>query len=539
MVTFNYGSKNDAPCALEHSEDLIAVRTWSRQSIRTGKSINGIEDGDLVLNAALPGVRIYRVPVVAGSLGARKALLRTRDDVRFAGRVLIEPKTGEPILYSENIFIKFADSLAPDLCRLIIEEAGLAIKRVLGYSTNAYFLAAPEGSGTEVFYVANQLLQREDVDFCHPELLRERQNRAIHPNQWHLKKTTVNGVEIDASANVEAAHALSLGEGAVIAVIDDGFDIDHIEFSGTGKVVFARNFDDDEAEEDPRPTDDTQSHGTSVAGVACANGVQGASGVAPAASLMPLKCNGYLGSQAEADAFYWAADNGADVINCSWGAVDGMWNDPSDPLHGAVTRLPASTRLAINYAVEQGRNGKGCVVLFASGNGNESADNDKYVANPKVICVAACNDTGRRCSYSDFGKAVWCAFPSGDFESPESFVPKNPKPLTPGIWTVDRQGDAGYSRLTQVGDTLGDYNAGFSGTSSACPGVAGIAALMLAANPELTVQEVRDMLAKSCTRVGHKLDGKKGRYNKKGRSDFYGHGRVDAERAVRLALEYK
>ena len=85
-----------------------------------------------------------------------------------------------------------------------------------------------------------QLLERQDVDYCHPEILRPGQRRAIHDNQWHLKKTTVTyQAQVDASANVEAAHALALGEGIVIAIIDDAFDIDHPEFAGTGKIIGA------------------------------------------------------------------------------------------------------------------------------------------------------------------------------------------------------------------------------------------------------------------------------------------------------------
>jgi subtilisin family serine protease len=87
------------------------------------------------------------------------------------------------------------------------------------------------------------------------------------------------------------------------------------------------------------------------------------------AKLMPIRLASQLGSQAEANAFVWAADHGADVISCSWGPEDGEWTRPEDPLHNRRAPLPDSTRLAIDYAVIQGRAGKGCVVLFAAGNG--------------------------------------------------------------------------------------------------------------------------------------------------------------------------
>ena len=154
--------------------------------------------------------------------------------------------------------------------------------------------------------------------------------------------------------------------------------------------------------------------------MACADGNVGASGVAPEARLMPLRLQSGLGSQDEADAFVWAADHGADVISCSWGPVDGRWWNPDDPHapagRAAARQHPARDRLRLT----QGRGGKGCVILFAAGNGNESVDNDGYASYEQVIAVAACNDRGARSVYSDFGEAVWCAFPSSDFPEPRA-----------------------------------------------------------------------------------------------------------------------
>ena len=161
--------------------------------------------------------------------------------------------------------------------------------------------------------------------------------------------------------------------------------------------------------------------------MACADGRFGACGVAPRAKLMPIRMISQLGSQAEANAFYWAAKNGADIISCSWGPADGTWWDPDDPLHDTEVPLPDSTRLALDYVVTNGREGKGCVVFFAAGNGNESVDNDGYASYERVLAVAACNDQSLRSVYSDHGDAVFCAFPSNDFEFPEE---DHPAPLT-------------------------------------------------------------------------------------------------------------
>ncbi|NOT54005.1 MAG: S8 family serine peptidase [Deltaproteobacteria bacterium] len=542
MPTVYFGTKAEPGFDLEQSTDLIAVRTRSGRSITrstgpvpTPQSAE-LEDGALVASYPEAGIEVYRVPVARGtrSLTDRKTALRASSDVRFAGGVLVDPATKEPVLYSENIFIKFVDTADPDDCLAILRDAGLTVKNEVDYATNAYFVSAPDGTGQQVFDIAATLLKRDDVEFCHPELIRPRARKDIFSQQWHLKKTTVGGIVVDAHANIEVAHEITRGEGVTIAIIDDGIDIDHAELSGTGKVVAPR--DATLRTNNPRPQDpfgtgpdDGENHGTACAGVACGNGVAGASGVAPKARLVPIRLSSGLGSQREAEAFKWAADSGADVISCSWGPEDGRWWNPNDPRHNQTFPLPASSRLAIDYVTTNGRGGKGCVVLFAAGNGNESVDNDGYASYAKVIAVAACNDRGTRSVYSDFGKAVWCAFPSSD----SGHAPFNhPDPLTPGIWTTDRVGDDGYNvGTTADGDAIGNFTNSFGGTSSACPGAAGVAALVLSVNPSLKWHEVKDLLKRACDRI----DPQGGNYDATGRSPKYGYGRLNARTAVELA----
>lgn len=529
------GKKSEPPITLRKSDDLIAVRTRSTRSIRGGAvptpESGEVADGYLVITFPEAGVEVYRVPSGTGrrSLESRKSALRAAPDVRFAGGVMVDEKSGEPILYTENLFIKFVDDADPEDCRAAIRDAGLTIKKELTYATNAFFAGAPEGTGTSIFETASSLLNRKDVEYCHPELVRPKGRRAIAAEQWHLKTTTINGTPVSASANAEAAHQIAMGEGTTIAIIDDGVDVDHPEFGSAGKIVAPR--DATLGTNDPRPKDAsfTENHGTACAGVACAGGLVKASGVAPKAKLLPIRLNSALGSQQEAEAFEWAANNGADVISCSWGPSDGQWWNPNDSIHNQKVPLPASTKLAIDYATTKGRSGKGCIVLFAAGNGNESVDHDGYASYERVIAVAACNDRGKRSVYSDFGKAVWCSFPSSDM----GHAPfQHPAPLTPGIWTTDRAGSPGYNPGSlDSGDQRGNYTNSFGGTSSACPGAAGVAALLLSVNPDLKWQEVRDILKQSCD----KIDPNGGNYNSDGWSRFYGYGRLNAETAVTLA----
>jgi len=521
MPEVTYGGENGKTVQLEVDPDLVAVRARRGRSLREGPVTPPeaalLDNMESVLSFPQVGIEVYRRPEQSSrSMEEVRRELHESPATRFAGRVLVDENTREPVLYTENLFVKFFDDKKRDECLEVLREAGLTVKQELPYATNAFFAAAPEGSGQAVFDIANELLRREDVEYCNPELVRRLAQRAIFPQQWHLKTTTIGGQWVSASANVEAAHAITEGEGTTIAIIDTGTDMDHDEFSSPGKLVAPRDTTANDA--DPRPSGRDENHGTACAGVACADGKFGASGVAPLAKLMPIRMMSQLGSQGEANAFYWAAENGADVISCSWGPADGRWWDPNDPLHDTVVPLPDSTRLALDYVVTRGRNGKGCIVLFAAGNGNESVDNDGYASYERVLAVAASNDRSVRSVYSDFGDAIFCAFPSNDFEFPEE---DRPAPLTPGIWTTDRTARPGYSN--------DDYTNSFGGTSSACPGAAGVAALVLSCNPSLTRDEVNDVLRRACEQI----DPEDGEYDEQGHSHLYGYGRLNAESAVR------
>lgn len=529
---------------LAESDDLVAVRTHSKNMLSEAGAFmsaslsSAARDvlGQFDVRARFrdAGVEVFRTRRRRGRKEVRDAgrsVLKQEPGVRFAGRVLQDPRSKEPVLYTENLFVKFADKQSQAACLRALKKSGLEIKRRLEYATNAYFVEAPEGIGVEVFGMALELLEEDGTEMCHPELVREARRRTVFNPQWHLKRMTIDGTVVNAHASVEAAWATSEGDGIVIAVIDDGVDLDHEEFSSAGKIVAPLNASapaNSPSRDNPRPGFG-ENHGTACAGVACADGRVRASGVAPKARLMPIRLASVLGSQAEADSFVHAAQNGADVISCSWGPTDGDWFNPNDPLHFQNVPMPDSTRLAIQFAIDNGRGGKGCVILWAAGNGREDVGNDGYARSDKVIAVAACNDTGTRSVYSDEGDAIWCAFPSNDFE----FAPfGQPTPKTTGIWTTDRSGADGYNPgVTSKGDLAGNYTSGFGGTSSACPGAAGVAALVLARNQDLRWDEVKDVLKRSCDQI----DQVGGNYNANGHSPFYGYGRLNAKTAVGLA----
>jgi len=523
MVSVRFGGEEGWRLQLVDEEDLVVVRTRSRDAhpdpAQLAPSKRGAAEAlSPLLEFPSSGVGVYAAP--KGEAKEISEAIDADPEIEFAGRGLRD-EAGAPVVYTENVFVKFADDRDRSACERALSEVGLEVKRPLEYATNAYFAAAPAGSGRTVFAMAEGLLERPEVELCHPELVREIGWNQGAPQQWHLGERKIDGTAVTAHANVEAAWELSEGDGVVIAVIDDGVAVEHQEFASAGKVVAPRSVTPPRGES-PLPVGFRDNHGTACAGVACGDGSDGASGVAPKAGLMPIRFTSGLGSQDEADAFVWAADNGADVISCSWGPVDGDWSDPTDPLHSQLVPLPDSTRLAIEYALTHGREGKGCVITWAAGNGNEDVGNDGYASHSGVIAVAACSDRSRRSVYSDMGEALWCCFPSSNFDAP----------LTPGIWTTDRPGSAGYNAGDPAdGDSDGEYTNSFGGTSSSCPGAAGVVALMLARNPELTPVEVKELIKGTC----EKIDAGNGEYDSDGHSTNYGYGRVNARAAVEAA----
>jgi len=530
MYTYTLGGKNGKKYVLHESHDMVAIRTRNSRNLKNAvisdEGKKALKDFELVLEFPEADISVFQAKdSVKDKLAVRdkaKKALKKESELRFAGRVLIDTGSNTLVLYTENIFIKFHDEIETRICENILDENHLKIKQKPDYARNTYFVSAPENTGLRIFKLAESLLDKKEVELCHPELIRKRSLKKIHTRQWHLKTTVINGTTVNANVKADAAHKISTGCDIVIALIDDGFDIDHPEFNQPGKVVHSRDISSNS--NDPRPKNSYNNHGTACAGVAAAAGIK-ASGVAPEAILMPVRLSSNLGSMAEAAAFKWAADHGADVISCSWGPEDGNWSDPDDPVHFAEVGLPDSTRLAMDYAVSEGRNGKGCIITFAAGNGNEDCRFDGYASSDKVIAVSACNDTGKRCVYSDYGSNVWCSFPSSDF----GYSPFNhPEPLTPGIYTTDRRGNEGYN-------VNGDYTGNFGGTSSSCPGAAGTVALILSANPELTWLQVREIIKET----SEKIDRAGGKYNSEGHSIYYGFGRINAEKAVKKALEMK
>jgi subtilisin family serine protease/subtilisin-like proprotein convertase family protein len=309
--------------------------------------------------------------------------------------------------------------------------------------------------------------------------------------QWNLENRAANGAPAGADLNVRAAWPYTRGEGILLAVADDGVELTHPEFEVP--AAGAPHFNFATGEPNGMPASDDAIHATAVAGLAVARGNNGIgmSGVAPAARLASWVISDSSGrrvsDEAMMDMFQYQS-NRVSVQNHSWTIAFISPRGPS-----------LIEEIAISNAVTIGRDGKGVVMVRAGGNisyEGANANDDGYTSDPRVISVAAVRSDGRVGSYGIPGACLLVAAPGGDFSDP---VRTN----EPTLFTTDRQGLKGYNNPFGImffnADFLNYAFDAFSlvGTSASSPQVAGLVALMLAANPDLTARDVQQILVLS------------------------------------------
>lgn len=376
----------------------------------------------------------------------------------------------------------------------IVHGLGAVVTRSVDLLPDTYVLRQPGGDGLDL---AAALVESGLVVYASPNFIEEMPPRAgtplppnaRFPGQWHLHNTGQRGALPGADAGAVEAWAITTGSPEItICILDSGVDSRHEAFAARGKLAAGFDFEDDDVVADPAAT---AAHGTSCAGVAAAPwGTGDVVGIAPGCRIMPIRRAALSEHLKMAEAFAWAAANGADVISCSFGHDNRPWV------------LPDVVRAGLEQAAGKGRGGRGCVIVWAAGNGNERIDSDEWASHPDVIAVAASNDQDVRSAYSDFGPAVHVCAPSGDW------------------------GRNGITTTTTT--ALGRYTDDFGGTSAAAPLVAGVVALVLSVNPNLTAAEVKDLLRRGADRI----DVASGTYDGGGHSDWYGYGRINASKAL-------
>lgn len=270
------------------------------------------------------------------------------------------------------------------------------------------------------------------------------------PNYKHQRRLTPNdplfGQQYGAiRMKLPQAWDVSTGDlGVAVCVIDDGVDRAHPDLAPN--YIGGRDFIGND--DDPTP-ENGDSHGTHVAGIAAAasnNGI-GVAGMGFNVSLMGVRIN--FSTAQSAAAMIWATDNGADVVNMSYG------------YYGPPTMVESS---AVDYAWANN------VILVAAAGNIQYSGMDSYPDGyPKVICVGSTGPNDAKSGFSDFGPRVDVAGPG---ENIMSTLPNN----------------------TYGGNT---------GTSMSSPGVAGVVALLIAhGGGSLTNQDIRDALEETTVDVG-------------------------------------
>ena len=348
--------------------------------------------------------------------------------------------------------------------------------------------------------------------------------------QWHYintgDQTLTSPIRAGADVDCKEAWKLCTGDPSIIvAVVDEGVMYSHEDLSANMWVneaeldgqtgvdddgngyrddIYGYNFVLNTGKITWTNPDDV-GHGTHVAGtIAAVNnngrgvcGIAGGSGSNDGVKIMSLQIfDGEDGATADAtaNAIRYAADNGALILQCSWGYDAGVFTSDS-----AWARACSAEKDAIDYFIANaGKDNPaspmtGGLAIFAAG--NESARMPGYPASyGGVVCVTAFAPDFTPSTFTNYGQAADIAAPGGDSD-----------------YTLD---DAGTILSTQT-DAFGLYGY-MEGTSMACPHVSGVAALGLSYAVKLgkhfTADEFRSLLLTSVNDINSYLEGEKDYY---------------------------
>ncbi|MBN1975531.1 MAG: S8 family serine peptidase [Sedimentisphaerales bacterium] len=425
-----------------------------------------------------------------------------------------------------EIVVRLAFTDAYDSLQTVCNNLGLTIKQKLEFTQKEYLLEVAGIDADSVFTAVEKLNKELFIEWAMPNIASqpilfdftsdEEETGKIIPNdeyfskQWHLYNTGQTGGTAGSDINTTLAWKITTGDpNIIIAVIDTGVDINHPDL--IDNLVPGYDFFDDDNTPAPFLDDPLGAHGTMCAGLVAAKGNNniGVCGVAWNCKIMPIRIadsEDFITDADIATAFRWAAENGADVLSNSWGSYYS-----SQVIYSAIRDVTKLNGI--------GRDGKGCVVCAAAGNWEDGGPVGYPAAHSEVLAVGATDHDDGVWYYSASGPELDIVAPSGAMTRVDHFFSGKAY-----LWTTDIIGLYGYS-IENIDTTMLDYSDTMAGTSGACPLAAGVAALVLSIDPNLTNIEVRRILLDSAVDLG-----------KPGMDENYGYGRVDANSAVTLAL---
>jgi subtilisin family serine protease len=391
--------------------------------------------------------------------------------------------------------------------------------------TDAYILRT--NSPVSALELAMSLQGQKSVRYAHPDLvlpldLRDAPNHEPYFGaQWNLSNQGQRGGTPGVDMGIGSAWQVTTGSpDTIVGLLDVGFEQNHKDmvgawFTNSGEIPGNKKDDDgngliDDVSGWNFSTNSNKliygagpQHGTATAGIigARVNGV-GITGVCPDCKVLPVVVSGRVSE--DASALGYAVAMGASVLSNSWGYA--LESPRTDVVSEALTR-----------AARQGRNGKGLPILFAMRN---SAVNDcrdtlpDISSHPDVIAISSIDHNDVKVPNSAFGACL-------AFLGPSSGSTVN------GIPATDRPGEAGYNKDGQGNFEDLDFHNGFWGTSAATPNVAGLFALLLTHEPNLTREEALSRMKASAIKANPAA----AQYNPStGHSLHYGFGRAHAGR---------
>lgn len=438
------------------------------------------------------------VPLEFGKLNQQRTpralqKIHTKYRIKTVEKVIKNAESPEKEL--SKLKQKFSDEINTNQ-RVIDEQKILSVDL-----SRIYKLSVDSTSSVE--QIVQELSQDPAVEYAEPNYIAQHDftpNDPFFPvipaanNQWGLENPgRVGFLAYVVDSDIDASAAWDIQKGSplvIVAVLDAGIIYTYPDLGGgigaTYKVVGGYDF----VNEDPDPMDDN-GHGTHVAGIIAAsmNNAIGIAGTCPNCKLMAVKVcrmDGYCYSSDTIPGIYYAVNNGAKVVNASWGGAG----------------FNQSMQDAINYAAANN-----VVVVASAGNNNTSVKHYPAAMN-NVIAVAATqeNDTKFNPSNYDDGTGwVDIAAPGSNILSTYLEVPVSCLPHETSL--------SGYAYC--------------SGTSMAAPFVAGVAGLLLSQNPSWTSNMVTQQLKSSADNINAKNPG----YENK-----LGAGRLNAHKALSVGV---
>ena len=484
----------------------------------------------------------------------------------------VAPTTASAIVTAtdrENLQLTYSLSTQPTVGTATINSSTGAISYVVaGYTTAATgsFTVKVANLGASATGTVNVTLNGDP----------------LLPNQWHIQNVGQNAFAstfpvAGNDMNVTGAWTAGFsGKGIKVGVVDTGLEAAHEDLAANVDLTHSLNFLT--GTNDPTTTSPGFDHGTAVSGIIAAvafNG-KGGRGVAYNATLRGynLIATGAGSIANMASAFggtVASADN--DLFNASFGPVtnaipqfSGAYQAITQTTIGLRSGLGASiVNAAGNDFVDfEGSSSPLCAVAQQYGVSCGDPATDERRGGDTPIIVGAINGAGVHSSYSNTGSSLWISAPGGEFGLNSTFV-TGATNYDPAIITTNRDGCANseYAMPVNPLDDQGanslsancQYTATMNGTSSATPNVAGVIAMMLEANPKLSIRDVKYILAKSAKHVDPSFAGVTSSTVISGTpvtleqgwiknfagyafSNRYGFGAVDAAAAVAAAKTY-